>query len=392
MNKAKINKSLNDKKICIITHSFATGPAQELRDFLIPLAKELTFIEHPFNYSGKKKSRICFYKKGKLQSRKESFSKFGGEYLYYLSDFFLNFQMILSYGKKYDICFAFNNFNSSSSIILKKFGYFKKVIFFTVDYTPKRFGNSALNRVYHWMDRFCCYKADMVWNDCISMETERAKNNVDMEKSSFQLTVPEGVHAERINPERQSWKNRFRLIYMGHVIKKNGLDLVIDSLPEIIKKEEKVRLLVIGDGDYKDALKKKISELKLDRYVDFLGFVEDHKQVENIMCKGGIGLATYVPDKNSFTCYSDPGKPKIYMGCGLPVIISNFPDSAKHIHKAKAGIAIKYDTNHFTKAVLKLIDKQEHSIYKKNAIAYAKKFEWSNIFYNALDRLGEKIE
>ena len=66
-----------------------------------------------------------------------------------------------------------------------------------------------------------------------------------------------------------------------------------------------------------------------------------------------MGIAPYVPDPNSFTWYADPGKPKVYLGCGIPVIITKVPEVAFEISKRKAGIAINYDSHELSEAIKK---------------------------------------
>ena len=84
-----------------------------------------------------------------------------------------------------------------------------------------------------------------------------------------------------------------------------------------------------------------------------MGYIESHEEIEEIVAKCRVGIAPYVPDPNSFTWYADPGKPKVYLGCGIPVIITKVPEVAFEISKRKAGIAINYNSHELSEAIKK---------------------------------------
>ena len=122
--------------------------------------------------------------------------------------------------------------------------------------------------------------------------------------------------------------------------------------------------------------------------VEFKGFIKDHKDVENILTKCAIGLAVYEPDPDSFTRYADPSKPKQYMACGLPVIITAVPWVAEEIEKKHMGLVIKYDKNALAEAIIKLLkDDKLYTESRENAIKFASELDWSTIFTQAFSNL-----
>ena len=52
--------------ICIVTHVFATGPAQELEGYLREKVGSLLFIGHPFSFRPDTRSFYKSYLNGKL--------------------------------------------------------------------------------------------------------------------------------------------------------------------------------------------------------------------------------------------------------------------------------------------------------------------------------------
>lgn len=385
-----IKKKENDiplpQSILIVTHYFATGPAIELKDYLLPKVNTLLFVSHPFSFSpGDRKSLFKEYKKGKIVSQKSFYYIPNIEVLVFIKDFIATFYFILTYKNKISLCIASNNLNAFVALFLRKLGRIDKVVYYNIDYTQKRFSNPILNAIYHFIDRNCCYYSDLNWVGIKRTIHEREKNGVETKKVAKIITVPDGNHSLSIKRKDVLDINMHTLISVGHIIKRQGLDLVLESLPDLKEKIKDIKVIIIGTGDYLQELKKKAKKLKIESSVQFRGYIEDHKKIENILTKCAIGLAPYVPDKDSHTYYSEAGKPKLYLGCGIPVVITNVPSIAYEIEKNKAGKMIHYNKTEFVNAVLDVIKNDKvYSEYKKNATRFGLQFDWSVIFKNAL--------
>jgi glycosyltransferase involved in cell wall biosynthesis len=101
------------------------------------------------------------------------------------------------------------------------------------------------------------------------------------------------------------------------------------------------------------------------------------------MC--AFAIAPYEQTKETISQFTDPGKVKNYFSIGLPVIITKVPQIAYEVDKEKCGIAIRYDIQEFTKAVLTLLrDNLKLKQYRKNVLKLRKKYSWDTIFTNAL--------
>ncbi len=146
-------------------------------------------------------------------------------------------------------------------------------------------------------------------------------------------------------------------------------------------------------GEYEPEIKRLIKEYKLDEYIDFKGYIEDHVEMEKELCKAAIGLAPYMIEKKSFSYYADPGKAKVYLGCGLPVIITKFPLIAYEIDKRGAGVAIDYDEIELKEALIKLLtDDNLYFKMRTRAIEMSRDYNWNNICEKALLESRIKIE
>src|SRR3972149_10541945 len=155
------------------------------------------------------------------------------------------------------------------------------------------------------------------------MAKEREKKGIPNDDK--QIVVPIGVNFIRIRRLPISEINRKHVVYMGHLGKGKGLELIIQTLPKIVKKIPDIKLLIIGTGQLENDLRNMVKELGVSKNVEFKGFVKDHRDVENMLVKCAVGLAVYEPDPDSFTRYADPSKPKQYMAFCVPRIFIPLP-------------------------------------------------------------------
>lgn len=383
------NAFLSNKKIILATHTrLATGTSEELEKYLKTRCRQLINIAHPFSYCDNPRTFVNIYKDGVRVKKIYAPLIKGPELIYFIKDIIFNLLYALSLRSRFDIFIGIDNLNAFCGIILRRLNVVDTVIFYTIDYVPKRFKNKLLNSIYHFIDRFCCINSDCIWNLSKKMEEARYNNKVSKVNSAPQFVVPNGNSFYQIKRLPVSEINRYSIVHMGHLLKKQGVQLIIEVLPEIIKKVPKASLFILGTGPFEAELRAQVKRLNLEDRVKFYGFIEDHSQLEEILTKCAIGVATYVPEPDNYSYFADPGKVKTYMACGLPVVITKVPDIAKEIEANKAGFAIEYKPQDLKNALLTLLcDDKLFEEYRSNAINFASRFDWTKIFDTAF--MGE---
>ena len=370
-----------------------TGHAQELEAFLKGHSSSLMFIGHPFSYANQKESIATLYEKG-IPKARATFPKTNGpDVLMYLKDFFSSFYFIFKFKKKFNIYIGINPLNAIAGLFLKRIGFAQTVIFYVIDYVPSRFNNKALNTLYQSLDQISVRHADYTWNLSPAMSSAREKRGISRNGTN-QTTVPTGTRVEnKFLPFEQI--NRTDLAFLSHLREGQGIELILEVMPELVKEVPSVRLLVIGTGPLENYFKEEVKKRGLSDNVLFFGYIEDHDKIEEIVSKCGIGLAPYVPDANSFTWYADPGKPKVYLGCGVPIVITKVPEVAMEIQRSKAGIAIQYDKNDLINAILLILDNEKmHRELRQGAIKFASTHTWDEVYHKAFQKIfaGNKLK
>src|SRR5262249_43330397 len=119
---------------------------------------------------------------------------------------------------------------------------------------------------------------------------------------------------------------KHQILFLGHLLEKQGVQIVLDALPSVIKKIPTVHFIIAGGGEYLTTLQDQVSQLSLAKYVSFTGWIKERKQIDRMMSESAIAVATYKPEKKqlyNFTYYADPTKLKDYLSAGLPIILTD---------------------------------------------------------------------
>ncbi len=82
------------------------------------------------------------------------------------------------------------------------------------------------------------------------------------------------VETERFHPLDEP-REPHSLLYVGRISKRKGIDLLIRSIPLVLKEVPGARLLVAGKGEQLKKMKELVRKLGLESSVTFLGFVPD---------------------------------------------------------------------------------------------------------------------
>lgn len=385
-----------DKKIAISTHVYTTGPAQDLRDYLLTeKTLKLLFIGHPLFYKPELAGSGYEIYYNNTGEKKESYEKIKDSFgpLSYLRDFWKNISYVRKFGRGWDLYIGNDNLNALSGVILRKLGIVKKCVYYVIDYNPKRFPGRVMNWVYHKIDQYCVKHCDETWNLSVRMKEGRRKYFGF--SGGNQITVPIGIWYDKFARVDFSKVEKQTLVYMGHVLKKQGIQYVIEAIPAIIKEVPNFKLLVIGGGEYLPDLKDLADKLGISKHLKFTGFVEDHRDVEAMLSRGATAVAMYEKYDEygnlSFTYFADPGKLKSYLAGGLPILLSDVSHNAKEIERLGCGKIITTDKESIAKAVIAIL-KNESKLKKmrQNALNYVEKYDWNTIFSRNIERILKK--
>lgn len=382
--------SFENFKVTIVIHESTTGLGHDLRDYLLAKnAEELLFIAHPLLYlpqNYKNSSRYELYKKGKLVRTGKARHWNLPEQLLYIKDFLYTLFWSIRFIGKSDLFFGVGNLNAFAGLILRFFYLAGSVTYYVIDYVPVRFSNNLLNYIYHLIEKWSAEFSNWTWN--LSPRMIEARNNKWNKKFNNQLVVPHGLDFQRIKRVLFEKINKYEILYMGSLLKKQGIQLVLQILPELVKKIPSVCFTIIGTGPYEAELKNQVKKLSLQKYVSFLGYIESHAEMEERVAKAAIAIALYNKEYDDFSYFGDPGKVKSYLGAGVPIIITDVPFIARQVNDKKCGFIINYDKDDLYKILIKYFHNEElMKEYRKNAVDFAKEYDWEKVFSLAFSKI-----
>jgi len=112
------------------------------------------------------------------------------------------------------------------------------------------------------------------------------------------------------------------ILYQGAVNEARGLEYLIPAMQWVNSK-----LVICGDGNFMEQLKKLVSDYKLEEKVELQGMLSPDK-LREISQKAFIGVA--VPEKEGLNQYlALPNKLFDYIHAGLPQVTVNYPEYRK---------------------------------------------------------------
>lgn len=378
-----------DTNYLVITHNRVYGIPNALRDYLIEKKlKRVVFISHPLdNVSGD--SFMQVYKRGEMinEVKIKRSPKIG--FVNFFIDTFLTLYWVAFKLPKFDVCVGNNNLNAFAGLILKKTGRLKKCIYYSMDFSLDRLKNPWLNKIYHAIEKYSVKKSDEVWVVSKAIPYAREEYLGISSVDYPQKIVPTGVWFDETKIKNFSKINQNQLFFIGHLLKKQGVQKVLEAIPLISKKIKDFKFVIVGGGEYKKTLENLTKKLKIKDKVKFTGIIRSHKDVYKIMNKSAVGIATYKPEEDktkNFTYFGDPGKIKDYLAAGLPVILTDVSHNAKNLEKNGCAIVVEYNKQEIARAVIKIMkSKTSLKKYRENAIKKAKQFDWHAIFDAAFE-------
>lgn len=377
-----------NKKIVIFSHYSTTGACEELRDWLQERkVRDVVYVSFPFGSTQDHHIRVTHYRQGVFNQQKTSFFCFKTpEPLAYVKDLLYAILYGLRFARHADLAVGGDNLLSLALLIIRKIARIRTIVYYMIDYTPRRYGNPLLNEMYYFVDRLAATHADIVWPLTSAMIQGRFKAGRLSEEKVHWHVVPYGSHPVGIDAIRSH--DRKRIVYMGDVVRNKGAELFVPMAIELKRIIPGFRLTIIGGGRDLPALREAVRSAGLEDQVELLGFIKEFKDVVDHLTGAGVAIAPYYPeDPNNFTFYADPGKIKVYLGCGLPIVLTEVPPIAKEIENHDAGKLARYDAVDFARAIVCIIERRDYEAIRERAWQLGAACSWPKVLGEAFNAL-----
>ncbi len=155
------------------------------------------------------------------------------------------------------------------------------------------------------------------------------------------FVIPNGVDTNLFDPNGVKKEKYFAfptIGYVGALIPRQGLEMLIFVVSELINEGIEIGLVIIGEGPEKINLSQQIYQLKLNDHVKLLGLIPRDKIPEYI---NGFDLGfsgqLVIGNGHLSRMYHSPLKLYEYLSMGKPVIASEYEDALRLLKDSKVG-------------------------------------------------------
>jgi glycosyltransferase involved in cell wall biosynthesis len=368
--------------VAIVTHVLSTGPADALESYAATRAGRVVFVGHSFADARRYRSFVRHWRDGSPAGQQVvPWSRLVPGPITWAKDVALTVWWGLRTPGMIDVLVGADSLNALAGLILRRLGKVRRVVFWTIDYVPRRFDSRTLNWIYHRLDRHCVRACDETWN--LSPRMAEARSRVGI--YGRQRVVSMGAH---FRPALAAAKP-LQIVFVGHLLEKQGVQIVLSALRRVRTALPDARLLIIGDGPYRGKLEALARDLGVEEAAEFTGHIESHDEVERRIAESGVGVAPYDPQIASFSYFADPGKIRNYLGAGVPVVTTDVAYSAREIAARGAGLVVQYDAADLAEALLVILrDPVGHDAFRSAARALGAEADWPVLFDDAFAGLA----
>jgi len=135
------------------------------------------------------------------------------------------------------------------------------------------------NIFFKKLHNFIMKNADKVTVNSIATKNELVKRfpGFSSKIDIISMGVDTNLFKKRITKKPIQYSKNKILLVVGRLSDQKGLRYLVEAMPDIIKHEPKVKLLVIGEGPYDKILQEKSQELGIGKHVKFLGAMPTQK-------------------------------------------------------------------------------------------------------------------
>ena len=215
----------------------------------------------------------------------------------------------------------------------------------------RRLETRAIQQVDHVFTICEGLRADIVARGIPPGKVTVIPNAVDVD--SFQLASPPDPQLQ----EKWGLTGKTVVGFIGSFYAYEGLDLLLDALPELISLHPNVRVLLVGGGPQEANLRQQAERLGLGGYVIFTGRVP-HKEVNHYYDL--IDVLAYPRHPMRLTELVTPLKPLEAMAQGQLFVASDVGGHQELVEDKKTGILFQAGSRQaLVQAILELLDNRD---------------------------------
>lgn len=175
------------------------------------------------------------------------------------------------------------------------------------------------------------------------------------------------------------------LLFFGYVREYKGLDLLVDAMPEVVRRHPGTRLVIAGEFYYGEKLfRERIEQLGIGCRVSvYPGFVPP----ERMRLFFSVADAAVLPYREA----SQSGVVQQAYGFGCPVIVSGMGGLPEAVDEGKTGVVVRdLDPLSLADGICSFLENSKAVPYRENVDRYAAHFSWE-VFAEKLEEFTLEV-
>ena len=213
-----------------------------------------------------------------------------------------------------------------------------------------------------------------------SIKTKEALEKYGLHKNMH--IIPTGLELDKFDPknkddklinqikEKYGIKDQFIVTFLGRIAKEKSIDVLIDTMKEIVKENDNILCLIVGGGPYLDELKELVKDDQIEKYIIFTG-PKLSQEVPSYYHLSNVFVSASVTETQGLT-YIEA------MASGIPAVARYDQNLENVIIDGVNGYFFK-ETNELVSILLNMMN-SDCSKMAREAYLHAMKFS-SEVFY-----------
>lgn len=223
----------------------------------------------------------------------------------------------------------------------------------------------------------------------VSESTKKDMKRIGLGKAGVDIIHP-GVTLTELNPGVKA--NVPTVLYLGRLKYYKSIHVLLHAVPRIVQDMKNAKIIIAGDGEEGNPLKKLAKKLKITDSVQFLGKVTEEEKIAlyqsawvfvNPSMMEGWGITTIEAN-----------------ACGTPIVASDVPGLRDAVSDRNSGFLVDYGNSEaFAKKIFLLLKNETlRDNMSKKAVLWARNFDWEksasqflSILQNSYKRTSARV-
>jgi glycosyltransferase involved in cell wall biosynthesis len=174
-------------------------------------------------------------------------------------------------------------------------------------------------------------------------------------------------------------------LYIGQHIKEKNLEILIDSLGILHRKNRDFRMVFIGGGYYAEEMQKKTIQLGLGEKVHFKGIIRDREQIKKAYARADLLYFPSLYDTSSLIV-------KESAGMRLPALLVRGSSTAAGVHDGENGFLAENSAEAMAEKIDSLLDNRQRLVQAGQGAYKSLYRSWESVLSMVAERYQEIID